>query len=102
MQWLAGAALLALACATNQPRRPDPSLAEVWRDYRKLPDYRALAIAGNFQKNRWVAGFSGGHETSAEAEAAALRECGVRRLRARAEAACQLYAIGDEIVWQEP
>ena len=94
--------MIAAAACASKPSGPDQSLAAVWRDYRKLPDQRALAIAGNLRQNRWVAGASGGHATIPEAEASALRECGVRRLRARAEAACQLYAVGDQIVWPGP
>jgi hypothetical protein len=91
----------ALACAA-QPNHPDPNLAEVWRDYRKLPEHRALAIAGNLRQDRWVSAASGGHANVPDAEAAALRECAKRRLHARAQAPCQLYAVGDEIVWPGP
>jgi hypothetical protein len=94
-------ALLVISCAAD-PSKPDPVLSEVWRDYGRLPDQRALAIAGNLRQDRFVAGLSGGHATIPEAEAAALRECGVRRLRARQQAACQIYAIGDRIVWPGP
>jgi hypothetical protein len=99
--WRALAAVAALACASNS-RAPDPNLAKVWRDYRRLPDQRALAVAGNVEHDRFVAGSSGGHATIPDAEAAALRECGARRLKMRQQAACKLYAIGDEIVWPGP
>ena len=92
------AAVFAIACASKTPK-PDAHLARVWRDYRALPEQRALAIAGDLRRNLWVAGSSGGHATRADAEAAALRECRARRLRQRAQAQCQLYAIGDEVVW---
>ena len=36
------------------------------------------------------------------AEAAAMQECAARRLRMRQQAQCQLYAVGDEIVWPGP
>jgi hypothetical protein len=64
-----------------------------------LPAERALAIAGDPRRDRWVTGASGGHATREQAEAAALLEC--RRLRGmrRLQAACVLYAVGDEIVW---
>ena len=97
----AAASCLALACAAD-PNRPDPNLAEVWRDYRKMPDRRALAVAGNLRQSRWVSGASGGHATIPEAEAAALHRCAERRLRTRSQAQCQLYAVGDEIVWPGP
>ena len=97
-------ALVAVACAVpERSRAPNhPNLSRVWRDYRRLPDRRALAIAGNIEKDRFVAGASGGHATIPQAEAGALRECGERRLRAREEAACKLYAIGEEVVWPGP
>jgi hypothetical protein len=95
---LLAAALAAAACAAK-PNTPDPNLAMVWRDYRKLPEQRALAIAGSLRKDRFVAGASGGHQTMPDAEAAALRECRARRLARRQQAQCQLYAIGDEIIW---
>ena len=94
------ALLVAIACASKP--RPDPNLAKVWRDYRRLPDHRVLALAGNLRQDRFVAGASGGYASIPDAEAAALRECRVRRLRQREQAACQIYAIGDEIVWPGP
>jgi hypothetical protein len=95
-----GCLLAAFACASE--RAPDPNLEKVWRDYRRLPDQRALAVSGNVEHDRFVAGSSGGHATIPDAEAAALRECGVRRLKMRQQAACKIYAIGDEIVWPGP
>src|SRR5262245_47958019 len=91
-------AVCCCACATH--RAPDRELGQVWRDYRALPDQRALAIAGELSRNRWVAGASGGHATSDAAKKAALRECALRRQRQRMQHACALYAIGDEVVWQ--
>jgi hypothetical protein len=96
-----GALSHAFACASKAPQ-PDPHLAEVWRNYRALPNERALAIAGDLRRDVWVAGSSGGHATRAGAEEAALRECRGRRQRDRAQAQCQLYAVGDEIVWPGP
>ena len=95
------AAFAELACAST-PQRLDPSLEKLWRDYERLADHRAIAVAGNFRNDRWVAGVSGGHATSADAEQAALEECRVRRLRQREQAMCRLYAVGEEIVWEGP
>jgi hypothetical protein len=74
----------------------------VWGAYQKLPSERALAVAGDLRRDHWVAGASGGHATREEAEQAALSECRVRRGLRRMQAACRLYAVGDEIVWAGP
>jgi hypothetical protein len=84
-------------CATQ--RAPAPELANVWSDYVRMPDQRALALAGELRRNRWVVGAAGGRETSAEAQAVALEECQVRRQRKRMQDPCKLYAIGNEVVW---
>lgn len=100
---LSGALLTAAwlpACASSSPR-PHPALARVWRDYESLPPARALALAGQLRRDRWVAGASGGHASPREAEAAALRECRKRRLEQRMQAPCLLYALGDEVVWPD-
>ena len=101
---LACAALsCAVACTSRSPGSlPDPSLGEIWREYERLPEQRALAVAGSFRSDRWVAGYSGGHASAADAERAALEECRARRVRDREQAMCRLYAIGDEIVWTGP
>jgi hypothetical protein len=100
--WVGFGVLIAAMGCVSRPGPPDLNLAEVWRDYRKLPGERALAISGNIRQDRFVAGAAGGAATMAEAEAAALRECATRRLRQRQQAACEIYAIGDEIVWPGP
>lgn len=94
--------LLISACSTTVGGSPDRGLSSVWRDYRGLPEQRALAIAGELRQGRWVAGASGGHASVAEAEAQALGECRKRRGLQRMQAACHLYAVGDEVVWSEP
>jgi hypothetical protein len=71
----------------------------VWRDFLALPEERALAIAGDPRRDRWVTGASGGHDTRGQAEAEALLQCRMRRGQRRMQAACVLYAVGDEIVW---
>ena len=92
-------ALLLLACASDGAS-PHPDLASPWRDFLALPAERALAIAGDPRRDRWVAGASGGHARRSEAEAEAMRECRVRRRTRRLQAACVLYAVADEIVWR--
>jgi len=98
---VAWTAALLLACASDRAV-PHPDLAPVWRDFLALPAERALAIAGDPRRDRWVAGLSGGHATRGQAEAEALLECRRRRGLRRMQAACALYAVGDEIVWRSP
>ncbi len=96
---LAWTAVLLLACASDGAS-PHPDLVPLWREFLTLPAERALAIAGDPRRDRWVAGASGGHATRDEAEAGALLQCRMRRGVRRMQAACVLYAVGDEIVWQ--
>jgi hypothetical protein len=98
---VAGAALVQLACV-SQRSLPHPDLARIWRAFLALPEQRALAIAGDPQRDRWVSGASGGHESLEEAEENALVVCRQRRAQRRIQAACQIYAIGDEVVWAGP
>ncbi len=90
-----------LGCA-SRPAPPHADLAPVWREFVALPAERALAIAGDPGRDRWVAGVSGGHATREEAEAEALVRCRAQRALRRMQAACVLYAVGDEIVWRGP
>jgi hypothetical protein len=96
---VAGTALLLLGCASDGAS-PHPDLARVWRDFLALPAERALAIAGDPRRDRWVTAASAGHATRDQAEAEALSECRMRRGMRRMQAACVLYAVGDEIVWR--
>jgi hypothetical protein len=97
----AATAVLLLACASDGAS-PHPDLAVVWRDFLAMPAQRALAIAGDPRRDRWVTAASAGHATRDQAEAEALSECRIRRGMRRMQAACVLYAVGDEIVWQGP
>jgi hypothetical protein len=93
------ALLVAISGCQGGPPKTPPEIAILWRDYSAMPDQRALAIAGELRRNRWVAGAAGGRETSAEAQSIALQECQVRRQRQRMQDPCRLYAVGDEVVW---
>jgi hypothetical protein len=95
---VAWTALLLLSCASDGAA-PHPDLAAVWRDFQALPPERALAIAGDPRRDRWVVGISAGHATRDEAETEALAQCRMRRALRRMQAACVLYAVGDEITW---
>jgi hypothetical protein len=63
-----------------------------------MPEVRAVAIAGD-PDHLWLGGVTGGHASRAEAERAALEECGRRRALRRIQDPCRLYAVDDEIVW---
>ena len=91
--------LLLLSCASDGAS-PHTDLATVWRDFLALPEQRALAIAGDPARDRWVTGASGGHATRETAETEALAACRIRRGIRRLQAECVLYAVGDEIVWR--
>jgi len=94
--WIVGCAA---SGPTSESAVPHPALKALWRDYRQLPAHRALAIAGDLSRQRWIAGATGGRASPGEAEAAALRECRKQRAKARMQDACVLYAIGNELVW---
>jgi hypothetical protein len=96
---LAWTGALALACASSGPS-PHPALVTAWRSYQALPEQRAIAIAGDPNQELWVTGATGGHATREQAEAEAIAQCKIRRAARRMQAACVLYAVGDEIVWR--
>jgi hypothetical protein len=96
---VAGAMLPLAACSAQVPTPPHREIRPLWREYRALPGERALAVAGEFRLDRWVAGASGGEASRGEAEARALEECRKRRAQRRMQAPCLLYAVGDEVVW---
>ena len=98
---VAGSAPALLACASGRGS-PHEDLARVWRDFLALPEERALAIAGDPRRDRWVTGASGGHASREEAEESALLECRRQRAARRMQAPCQLYAVGDAVVWTGP
>lgn len=83
---------------TSSDDGPHAGIATLWRSYLEMPPERALALAGNPDR-QWVAAASGGHDSRDEAEEAVLIECRARRAVRRMQAACRLYAVGGEIVW---
>ena len=91
---------LSLACAATSPAPLHRELDEIWHDYRALPSARALVVAGDPRRDRWVAGASGGHASLEKAERAARAQCLKRPAQRRLRAACVPYALGDEIVWK--
>lgn len=79
---------------------PHRNLARIWRDFEKLPDARALAVAGDPERI-WVAGAVGGLPSPIDAEEKALEQCQRKRMARRLQAPCRLYATGSEIVWEK-
>lgn len=97
--WLALGTALLVACASTGAR-PHPKLEAVWKDYIELPRERALAIAGDPRRGRWLTTASGGQASAAAAEKEAIEQCRIRRHIRRMRAECVIYASGDEIVWR--
>ncbi len=94
------ATVLLVTCESNPRVRsePHPAISSLWRSFLEMPRERALALAGDPER-QWVAGAAGGHASQLEAEESALVECRKRRRARRIQAPCRLYATGDEIVW---
>jgi hypothetical protein len=99
---VACAALAHAACLFDGTTRPPQDLKRLWRQFLEMPEERALALAGDPKRGRWVAGASGGHASREEAESAALAECRKRRAQRRMQDPCRLYGVGDAIVWDPP
>lgn len=89
----------ASACA-SKGASPHPNLVSIWRHFLELPVERALAIAGDPRRVRWVTAAASGYLTLDEASAEALAQCRIRREIQRMRAECVLYAVGEEIVWR--
>jgi len=79
---------------------PHRNLDRMWRQYVKLPDERAMVVAGD-PRRLWVGASAGGAETSDEAVARAMEACKARRLVRRLPGLCRTYALGDEIIWED-
>ena len=97
------ACLSGLACSSwlgeAKPRVP-ATLELLWRDYQALPDQRALAVAGDLDTERWVAGLASGHRDRASAREAALAECLAQRRRQRMQSPCKIFSVGSKILWR--
>ena len=95
---IAAMAAMLVACSSGGAS-PHADLTGVWREYVALQPARALAIAGDPRRDRWVSSATGSHLSPQQAESRALSECQALRRARRIQAACVLYAVGDEIVW---
>jgi hypothetical protein len=90
--------LAPLACTSSGVDEPHRGVRSLWRHFVTLPEMRAMAIAGD-PVRIWVGAAVGDEPTAAAAEAAALAACREKRIAARIQTPCRLYAMGDEIVW---
>jgi hypothetical protein len=87
-----------MACQTT-PKPPHEGIASLWHQYLEIPLPKALAIAGDPDRE-WVGAAAGGAGASQiEAEQSALAECRKRRIARRMRAPCRFYATGTEVVW---
>ena len=100
--WVSAFLLLLLSGCANDPNAPHRQLIRVWHEYLEIPDHRALAIAGDPRRSRWITAASGGHSTQDTAKEDALRECRARRKIRRLQPQCVIYAVDSQIVWQHP
>jgi hypothetical protein len=92
-------ALLLTACETQKPTAPHAGIESLWSQYQEIPLPRALAIAGDPDRE-WVGAAAGGPGASQiEAEKSALAECKRQRLARRLRAPCRFYATGNQVVW---
>ena len=100
----AGSVLLGVACETTNARSlPHPGIESesLWRQYLEIPLPRALAIAGDPERE-WVGGAAGGAGASQiQAKQSALAECRRLRLARRMQSPCRFYATGTQIVWKD-
>jgi len=92
----AACAVGVLGCAAREG--PPHGIAAMWREYEKMPDERAFAVAGD-PARIWVGAIGGGYATREIAEESVLALCVQRRGLRRLQDPCRLYATGDEIVW---
>ena len=85
-------AILSASCSSSTTPR-NAEFQSVWRNYESLPSHRALAVAGEISKNRYVFGMVGGSPSADEAVEAALRECLEQRAANRMQDSCKIYAV---------
>jgi hypothetical protein len=93
--------LLATACAGSPRPEPHAGVAKRWGGYLSMPHQRAFAMAGD-PNGHWLGSTVGGYGSPAEAKREALRRCEHERAARRMEAPCRIYAVGHQIVWDDP
>jgi hypothetical protein len=93
--------LVATASCTASKSGPKGEFASVWQQYTTLHPYRAIAVAGEISKNRWVVGMAGGAPSADDAIEAALHECRKQRELKRMTDSCRIYAVGNELRHQQ-
>jgi hypothetical protein len=90
------AVLLATASCTASKTSLNGEFASVWHQYTTLQQHRAIAVAGEISKNRWVVGMAGSAPSANAAIEAALRECRKQRALKRMKDSCRIYAVGNK------
>jgi hypothetical protein len=93
---LSGCAALATEAMGIQVRDKTRFEAE-WQRYMRLPEVKAIAVAGDL-RGTYTSGIAYGEPTAGAAEARALARCQERRADRRIEAPCRMRGIGSEIV----
>jgi len=68
-----------------------------WQRYERLPEAKAIAVAGDL-RGTYTSGVAYGEPTVGAAEAGALARCQQRRADRRIEAPCRMHGIGNEVV----
>ena len=88
--------VVATACSTTSAE-PRGEFRSAWRQYTKLQPSRAIAVAGEIQRNRWAVGMAGSAGSADAAIEAALGECQKQRAQKRMKDSCKIYAVGDKL-----
>jgi hypothetical protein len=88
----------ALAAESTGIRVRDKTRFEAdWQRYTRLPEAKAIAVAGDL-RGTYVLGIGYGEPTAGAAEARALARCQERRADRRIAAPCRMHGIGNQPV----
>lgn len=92
---------VATSCSTTSAE-PRGAFASAWHQYEMLQRHRAIAVAGEIDRNRWVVGMAGSARSADAAIEAALGECRKQRAQKRMKDSCKIYAVGDQLRQKQP
>ena len=93
---LAALMLVASSCSTTSAESKG-EFSSAWHQYTALQRHRAIAVAGELSRNRWVVGMAGSARSEDAAIEAALGECQKQRALMRMKDACRTYAVGEKL-----